>query len=101
MSDLIKTQEGEPFATEQAANLRMGVLRKKGTETKVVTIEGGWALEEIKKRPKRIPLGTRNVLRYPKRPGYHRHVINDVDDNMLLHANSATVLMEKTRANLG
>ncbi len=30
------------------------------------------------KRPKRIPLGTRNVLTAPKRPGYVRRFVNDV-----------------------
>lgn len=33
--------------------------------------------------------------------GNVNNILNDVDDNMLLHANSATVLMEKSRANLG
>jgi len=30
-------------------------------------------------RPDRVPFGTRNVLIYPKREGYHRHVFNDED----------------------
>jgi len=30
-----------------------------------------------KKRPERVPLGTRNVLTAPKRPGYVRRFVND------------------------
>lgn len=95
MSELIKTNEGQPFATEQAAKIRKGILKNEGTETKIVTADGGWALEKIEKRPKRIPLGTRNVLRYPKRPGYHRHVINDVDDNILVHQQAGYEIVQK------
>ncbi len=34
-----------------------------------------------KKRP-RVPLGTRNVLTFSKRPGYVRRIVNDVDDRI-------------------
>lgn len=33
-------------------------------------------------RPKRIPLGTRNVLTAPKRPGYVRRFVNDEGDRV-------------------
>lgn len=33
-------------------------------------------------RPKRIPLGTRNVLTAPKRPGYVRRFVNDEADRV-------------------
>lgn len=33
-------------------------------------------------RPKRIPLGTRNVLTAPKRPGYVRRFVNDENDRV-------------------
>jgi len=94
---LIQTNDGKPFETEHAAKIRQGILKNKGTETKVVEADGGWALEEIKpkKRPKRVPLGTRNVLRYPARPGYHRHVINDVDDNILIHEQAGYTVVQK------
>jgi len=94
---LIKTNEGEPFQTEHAAKIRQGILKNQGTETTVVTADKGWALEEIipEKRPKRTPLGTKSVLRYPKRPGYHRHVINDVDDNILVHEQAGYEIVKK------
>ena len=93
MIEFIKTKEGKPFETEHAAKIRQGILKKEGSETRVVETDGGWALE--KKRPKRIPLGTRNVLRYPDRPGYHRHVINDVDDNILVKQQAGYEIVQK------
>ena len=98
MSELIKTKEGKPFETEQAANLRKGVLRKEGTETKVVKHDNGWALEliEPERRPKRIPVGTRNVLSFPKRPGYVRRLVTDVDDRILVFEQAGyTVVKQK------
>lgn len=85
MSELIKTKEGKPFKTEKAAKLQRGLQRKKGIETKVVESDEGWALEVIehKKRPKRIPVGTRNILSFPKRPGYVRRLVTDIDDRIL------------------
>ena len=83
MTDLILTKEGKPFETAQAANLRMGVLKKEGVETQPVEVDGGFALkkEEVKTR-KRVPLGTRNRLRYPKRKGFRRRVFNDDHDRL-------------------
>jgi hypothetical protein len=81
MKFIIKTKEGLPFETESAAIARQTSLKKEGVETVVAEDEGGWVLK--RKRPQREQLGTKNVLRYPERPGYHRHVINDVDDNIL------------------
>jgi len=73
---LMMTKGGKPFETEQAANTRRGVLRKNGTETEVVPVEGGFALKgELKKE--RIPMHESRRLRFPKREGYHRHVFND------------------------
>lgn len=95
MTEYIKTAEGSPFESERSAKTRSGMLRKEGIETEVVEVEGGWALKESERRPKRIPLGTRNVLRYPDRPGYHRHVINDVDDNILVHQQAGYEIVQK------
>jgi len=83
MSDLIMTKEGKPFETEQAANLRMGVLKKTGVETQPVEVDGGFALQKIEpEKKKRVPLGTRNRLSYPERKGYHRRVFNDDHDRI-------------------
>jgi len=33
-------------------------------------------------RPKRVPIGTRNVLTFPERAGYKRRVVSDVGDRI-------------------
>ena len=33
-------------------------------------------------RPKRVPIGTRNVLTFPERAGYKRRVVNDEGDRI-------------------
>ena len=81
MTDLILTKEGQPFETAQAANLRMGVLKKEGIKTQPVEVDGGFALKKTG-RKKRVPLGTRDRLRYPKRKGYTRRVFNDDHDRI-------------------
>lgn len=81
-TEFIKTAEGMPFESERSAKTRSGMLRKEGVETEVVEAEGGWVLKKSDKRPKRVPLGTRNVLKYPARPGYVRRVVNDVEDRV-------------------
>jgi len=83
MTDIIKTKDGSPFESEHAAKIKQGVLAKQGVQTEVVQQDDGWVLKtETKKRPKRTPLGTRNVLRYPERKGYVRRVVNDVEDRI-------------------
>jgi hypothetical protein len=89
MTEIIKTNGGEPFKTEEAAQARQTVLAKRDVVTKVVAEDGGWVLEvdqevkaTAKKRPKRVPIGTRNILKYPKRPGYRRRVVNDTEDRI-------------------
>lgn len=81
MSEIIRTKDGKPFETEKAAIMRQGQLSKTGTVTEVVEDGEGWALKATK-RPKRVPLGTRNVLKYPQREGYVRRVVNDVEDRV-------------------
>lgn len=39
-------------------------------------------MAEPKRRPQRVPVGTRNVLTAPKREGYHRRFVNDTDDRI-------------------
>jgi hypothetical protein len=79
MSELIMTKEGKPFETRQAAQLRMGVLKKNKINTQVVKVEGGFALEELDPnvKGKFIPMHESRRMRFPKREGYHRHMIND------------------------
>ncbi len=93
---MIKKKDGKPFATEQAAKLRGGTLKKKdGIDTKAVEVEGGWGLEETgpakkvpssktePRRKPRVPIGSRKVLNYPKIPGYHTRVVTDRDDGRI------------------
>ena len=100
MSDLITKVDGTPFPSDHAARIQRGILSKRGTETEIVQVEDGFALKEISasesatpeqpeskpdtpKPRKRVPLGRRNILNYPKRPGYERRVVNDLDDRVL------------------
>jgi len=90
MSELIVTKDGSPFENERVAALRQGAMKRQGLQTTIVEVEGGFALQkedsetpdETPRRPERIPLGTRNRLRYPKRKGYYRRVFNDKDDRI-------------------
>lgn len=108
MSNLILAQNSEPFktATEAKTEQRKLNLEKK---TRIVEHENGWALEKgngkalktqsikdkAKKgaskpkrsnhpenRPKRQPLATRNILKAPKREGFVRRFVNDVEDRV-------------------
>jgi len=94
MSEIIKTKDGKPFETEKAAIMRQGQLKKQGTTTEVVQEGEGWALK-ADKRPKRVPLGTRNVLKYPKRPGYVRRVVNDVEDRIYRFQQAGYEIVQK------
>lgn len=92
MSDhkIILRTNGLPFKTERAADLRIGVLAKEGKQYIRIpwTVAGeeegaepveGFALERADEmeRPERIPVGTRNRLTAPKRPGYVRRWVNN------------------------
>lgn len=62
--------------------------------------KGNSSLENKKKEQprKRIPLGTRNVLTAPKRPGFVRRFINDKDDRIENFKNAGwSVVDEKTQ----
>ncbi len=74
---VIMTKEGKPFETEQAANLRSGVLKKNNIITTVVKVEGGYALERAEPEKVRVPMHESRRLRFPQREGFHRHVFND------------------------
>jgi len=62
---VIMTKEGKPFETEQAANLRSGVLKKNNIITTVVKVEGGYALRPIVSRGRLTP-GTRSLRKTQK-----------------------------------
>ena len=99
MSDLIMTTGGAPFATEPAAKRKLIELERLGQNVAIVTVEGGFAIKDLAplplkeqpqendapRRPKRVPLGTRNVLTVreeDKDPNYHYHFISDQSDRI-------------------
>lgn len=84
---LIYQQDGEPFANRRAATLQMGLMKKKKMDVRIVEVEGGFALrqldpDEAAKRPKRVPLGTRQILTAPARQGYQRRFVNDTGNRI-------------------
>ncbi len=85
---LLRTN-GLPFATARAADLRIAAMAKQGKnysripwtakDTETGDAVEGFALERIDgeiKRPERIPIGQRNRLTAPRRPGYVRRFVN-------------------------
>ena len=84
MPELIYTSGGEPFKTESAAKMMATTrLTRDGQIMEVVPVEGGYALKEKpERRPKRKPIGTQNVLKYPPRKGFIRRVVNDKEDRV-------------------
>ena len=71
---------GLPFKTEKAAAVQKSRLLKEAppVHTKVVAVEGGFALKRLYvKRPGRVPMGKRRVLRFDPIPGYELRVFND------------------------
>jgi len=93
MTDLIYKANGEPFPTKAAAASQQPMWVKRGTPTEVVELDNneGFVLqpiseEEVKmeeqkkaKRPKRIPLGSRNVLTAAHTEGYVERFVNDTE----------------------
>jgi len=82
--ELIFKSDGMPFANEKAATIQATrMLRSDNVRTKVVAVEGGFALRRLFiKSSKRIPPGKRNVLTFPPIPGYKLRVVNDKPEDM-------------------
>lgn len=82
-NETILKEDGSPFASMAAAKAKQTILEKDGVRTKPVEVEEGFALEVIqKKRPKRVPLGKRNVLTAEVPEGYRGRVVNDRGDRI-------------------
>lgn len=81
---MITKSDGDPFPTKANAASRQAVLKKDGVLTEIREVDGGFVLEEIiEKRPKRVPLGNRNVLSFGKKdPNYIYRVVNDLDGRL-------------------
>ena len=88
MTDLIYKANGDAFPTKAAAASQQPMWVKRGTPTEVVELDNdeGFVLKPITesepkkaKRPKRIPLGSRNVLTAPHTEGYVERFVNDTE----------------------
>lgn len=81
MSELIYKDDGEPFATVEAAKAKRTRMGKEGLDSNVVVVENGYAIEQrFVKKGKRIPIGTRNVLSVDPRdkdPNFNYRIVND------------------------
>jgi hypothetical protein len=101
MSDLIMRTGGKPFVNRPAAKRKVIELEKLGLQVDIVEVEGGFAIKQFdnpeestpslsdgpkeERRPKRVPLGTRNVLTlgdHVKDPNYHYRFFNDQDNRI-------------------
>lgn len=77
-----KKKDGRPYETLTAAKSGATYLLKhEGIDSTPVELEDGFGLEvpdeEAKpQRPKRTPVGTRDILTVPKRKGYRTRVVN-------------------------
>ena len=92
--DIIVKTDDTPFPTEPVAAAQRGMWIKRGVDTEVVEHDGGWALkvvvagddsvEKPARRPKRKPLGFRNVLTAPKEKGVVRRFVNDSEGRIAM-----------------
>ncbi len=86
---IVLRTNGLPFATKRAAGLRVAAMAKQNKNYRPIPWTGkdpetgkeveGYALERVdagSRRQERIPIGQRNRLTAPKRPGYVRRFVN-------------------------
>ena len=84
---IVLRTNGLPFATARAADLRIAAMAKSGKEYQRIpwTVEDegkpveGYALERVDvgvRRKERVPVGQRNRLTAPRRPGFKRRFVN-------------------------
>jgi len=85
---IVLRTNGLPFATARAADLRIAAMAKQGKEYQRIpwTVQDddgkpveGYALERIDadvRRKERVPVGQRNRLTAPRRPGFKRRFVN-------------------------
>ena len=82
--DLIFKKDGTPFPEQRYADLQTKPYIAQGYEVESVEVEGGWALKVLSfKRPKRVPLGHRNVLTADKESGFTKRFVNDYGDGRI------------------
>lgn len=90
-----KKGDNRPFMTEYAAKSAIVKAGENMNDYDIVPEDGGFIAvarnetpdqpnENPKPaaRPKRVPIGRRDVLKYSKRPGYVRRVVNDEYDRV-------------------
>lgn len=44
--------------------------------------EGKYRTDEVDAKTKRVLIGTKDILKFPQRPGFVRRIVNDVDDRI-------------------
>ena len=106
MSELITKDDGSPFATQESAKSKRTRMGKDGLDTNIVAVDGGFALEKTRyeKPRKRIPLGKRNVLSYPKEdqdPNFKYRIVNDEPGRIKMFRDAGWEVVEKQGAALG
>jgi hypothetical protein len=98
--NLIFKDDGTPFATQEAAKAKRTHMGKEGLDTNIVTVDGGFALENKPyDKPKvRIPVGTRSVLsvrKEDKDPAYVYRFVNDDGDRIRSFRDAGWEAVEK------
>lgn len=97
MEEIILKGDGSPFVDPKAAAMRGGTLKKQGVTTRVVEVEGGYGLKKVREtRPKRVPIGKRNVLSAAPEEGYEQRFVNDVEDRIEVFEQAGWEVAPKT-----
>lgn len=85
------SEKRTPFALTVPGGAKQAALSATDAEIETDTEADAQAAQEVGKvpsprrrpvRPSRVPLGTRNVLTAPQRPGFVRRFVNDRDDRV-------------------
>ena len=106
MSELITKDDGSPFVTRESAKSKRTRMGKDGLDTNIIAVDGGFALEKTRyeKPRKRIPLGKRNVLTYPKEdqdPNFSYRVVNDEPGRIKMFRDAGWEVVEKQTGAIG
>ena len=82
--ELIYKTDGTPFLDTKSASTQQRILERRGIITKPIELEGGGVVLEVveRQRRNRTPLGLRNVLTAPVKPGFVGRWVNDKDGSI-------------------
>jgi len=86
---MIKKDDGKPFTSVQGAQSKQQRLQQNGIDTEILKINNKeFVLKRLppenakKEKPKRVPIGKRDILTAPQAPGKVRRFVNDVEDRI-------------------